>query len=162
MVQFRRNAWGEWDAAYGCARKTVVVAEGETAEVDLGAMETYDPGAGVIAGRVYEQMGHPAAGVAIVTLNYETGEFGAAIAETDGDGYWEVEIPPEGLGGDPWIHDQTWGSLPVLGFPYSDVVLGARAYAGWQEVYKPEVWRKGDRGHANFQYLQGGIWVEGN
>lgn len=162
VVQFRRNAWGEWDSAYGCARQSAVVVEGRTTEVDLGTMEFHDPGGGMIAGRVYERMGRPAAGVAIVTLNYETGEFGEAIAETDGSGYWEAEVPQGGLDGDPWICDETWGSVPVLGYPYSDVVLGARAYAGWQEVYKPEAWRKGDRGHANFQYLPDGIWVEDN
>ncbi|NPV46497.1 MAG: hypothetical protein HPY69_06050 [Armatimonadetes bacterium] len=160
VVQFRRDAWGEWDSRYGCARKSVVVREGETATVDMGAMRFYDPEAGVIAGRVYERMGRPAVGVSILPLNYETGEFGEPIAETDESGYWEVEIPQDGLSGDPWVHDAVWGSVPVLGYPYSDVVLGARAYAGWQEIYKPELWRKGDRGHANFQYLQDGIWVE--
>lgn len=160
VVQFRRNAWGEWDSAYGCARKSVVVREGQTVEVEMGALRYYAPEAGVIAGRVYERMGRPAAGLAIVPLNYETGEFGEPIAETDENGYWEVEIPQGGLGGDPWVHDEVWGSVPVLGYPYADVVLGAKAYAGWQEIYKPELWRKGDRGHANFQYLQEGIWVE--
>jgi hypothetical protein len=162
VVQFRRNAWGEWDSTLGCARVSVTVAEGATATVDLGSMTAYDPGASVIAGRVYTHMGHPASGIPIVTLNYETGEIGEAIATTDAGGYWEAGIPPEGLAGDPWVHSETWGSLPVLGFPYSDVVLGARAYAAYQEEFKPEAWRKGDRGHSNFQFIQDGIWVKDN
>lgn len=162
LVQMRRNAWGQWESSSGCARQTVVVPGGGTVGVNLGLMANYDPGANTISGRVYERPGVPAAGIAIVTISYENGQLGDPIATTDGGGYWEVEIPPEGLGGDPWIHDAQWGTVPLLGYPYSDVVLGARAYAACQEEYKPEVWRKGDRGHSNFQYLPGGIWVQDN
>ena len=162
VVQFQLNSWGEWDSSYGCARQLVEVAAGETAEVDMGNLESYDPGGNVICGRVYERMGAPAVGVAIVPLNYESGEFGQAIATTDSGGYWEAEIPPEGLGGDPWIHNENWGTVPCLGFPYSEVVLGARAYAAWEELYKPEAWRKGDRGHANFQFVPETLWVKDN
>jgi hypothetical protein len=160
VVQFKLNGWGEWESEWGCARQIVGVQEGGTATVGMGVMDFYDQGGNLIAGRVYERMGVPAAGIAIVPIDYESGVVGEAIATTDGGGYWEAEIPAEGFGGDPWVHDPQWGSVPVLGFPYSDVVLGARAYAGFAEMYKPEAWRKGDRGHANFQYVQDEIVVE--
>lgn len=160
LVQYRLDGSGGWDSTWGCARQVVMVKEGKTASVTMGLMEAFDPAAGVIAGRVYERMGVPAAGVQIIAVNFETEELGAVIATTDEDGLWSVQTPEEGLGGDPWIMDERWGSVPVVGFPYSDTVLGARAYSGWQEMYKPEAWRKGDRGHANFQYVPKAVWVE--
>ncbi|MEN6304626.1 MAG: hypothetical protein ABFD96_17985 [Armatimonadia bacterium] len=162
VVQFKRGAWGDWDPEWGCARQTVTVVEGETVSVSMGLMEYYDPGAGLIAGRVYERMGVPASGVAIVAVNFETGEIGETLATTDEGGYWEVEIPEEGLGGDLWICDGKWGSVPLLGFPYSDVVLGARAYSAWAAMYQPEAWRKGPRGHANFPYVPEAMWLVDN
>lgn len=159
VVQFKLNGWGDWDSSWGCGRATVEVTEGATATVDLGMMDYYDPGGNVVCGRVYERMGVPAVGVAIVPINFESMVVGDPIATTGGDGYWEAEIPEEGLGGDPWVHG-AWGSVPLLGYPYSDVVLGARAYAGFAEMYKPEAWRKGSRGHCNFQYVQDEVWVE--
>lgn len=158
VVQFVYDEYG-WDSDWGCARQTVQVVEGGSVSVDMGLMEYHDPGLEVLAGRVYERMGVPAAGIAIVPINFETGEVLEPIAITDAGGYWEAEMPPGGLGGDPWIHDDYWGSMPVLGYPYSDVVLGARAYAGWLQRDTPEAWRKGSRGHSNFPYVQDGVHV---
>ena len=158
VVQYRLNDWG-WDAGWGCARQVVAVKEGETATVTMGSMGAMAEGK--IGGRVYTRPGVPAGGIDIVPINFDTLEIGSeAIATTDGSGYWEVEIPEEGFGGDPWIVNSYWGTVPVLGSPYSDVVLGARAYAAYDETWKPEAWRKGDHGHSNFQYMQDALWVE--
>ncbi|MBU0611383.1 MAG: hypothetical protein KKI08_26120 [Armatimonadetes bacterium] len=159
VVQFKLDVYG-WDSSWGGPRQIVTVTEGATASVDMGALEWFDPTNDKIAGRVYERPGVPAVGMPIHLINYETGEVLEPVTSTDGGGYWEVTIPEEGLGGDPWIYDGKWGCMPLLGFPYSDVVLGARAYAGFAEMYKPEAWRKGERGHANFQYVQDALWVE--
>ena len=160
IVQFKRNAWGEWNCAWGCPRELVELKCGETASVTMGEMEYYAPWENTVAGRVYERMGVPAGGIDIVAIDWETAEVVGTIATTDGDGYWEVEMPEEGFGGDPWIHDSKWGTVPILGFPYSDVVLGARAYSSFSELFKPEAWRKKDRGHKNFQYVQDAMIVQ--
>jgi len=160
IVQFKRNAWGEWDDSWGCGRELVELKLGETKAVTMAEMEYYDPWEDVVAGRVYERMGVPAGGIDIVAIDWETAEIVGTIATTDGDGYWEAELPPEGFGGDPWIHDDNWGSVPIIGFPYSDVVLGARAYSCFSELFKPEAWRTQDRGHKNFQYVQDAIIVQ--
>jgi len=158
IVAYRLTAWDTWDQSYGCARVTADVRRGETTSVTLPAMAHYtDPD--VICGRVYERAGVPAVGIAIVVIDTEECEVVGTIATTDGDGYWEAEIPPEGLGGQPAIHDGRWGSVPVLGVPYSDVVLGARAYAAADEQYKPEAWRRPLRGHKNFQYCPGSVVI---
>ncbi len=159
IVAFRLTAWGTWDQSWGCPRKIAEVRRGETTSVTLEPMEHYtDPD--TIRGRVYERMGVPASGVEIVVIDTWECEVIGTIATTDGDGYWEAEIPPQGLGGQPAIHDPKWGSLPVLGYPYSDVVLGARAYASWAEVYKPEAWRRPLRGFKNFQYCPGSVVIK--
>lgn len=160
IVQFKRNAWGEWDDQWGCPRELVALACGEAKAVTMGAMEYHDPWENVVAGRVYERMGVPASGIDIVAIDWETAEIVCTIATTGSDGYWEAEIPEEGFGGDPWIHDGKWGSVPILGFPYSDVVLGARAYSSFSELFKPEAWRKKERGHKNFQYVQNAVVVQ--
>ena len=46
--------------------------------------------------------------------------------------------------------------------PYSDVVLGARAYSWWTQDLKPEAWRREEMGHANFQYVPQAVGVEDN
>ena len=158
VVQYRLSGWGEWDSGWGCARQVAAVEEGATATVSMGMMETLPPGK--IGGRVYERPGVPAAGLDILPINFESQQIGEAIATTDGGGYWEATVLEEGFGGDPWIMDAKWGAVPLLGYPYSDVVLGARAYAAWQEMWKPEAWRKGDHGHSNFQYVQDALWAE--
>ncbi|MFP3904941.1 MAG: hypothetical protein ACLFWB_11920 [Armatimonadota bacterium] len=160
VVQFRRLSWGEWDDTYGCPRVNAEVSGGETTVVSMPAMEHYDEGGDTVAGRVYHRMGVPAGGIDIVAIDWETCEVVGVVATTGGDGYWEAQIPPEGFGGDLWIHDTTRGSVPVEGFPYSDIVLGARAYSAFVEMYKPEAWRSSDRGHKNFQYVPDGIIVE--
>ena len=160
IVQFKRNAWGEWDDQWGCPRELVELECGETKAVTMGEMEYYDLWEDTVAGRVHERMGVPAAGIDIVAIDWETAEVVCTIATTDSDGYWEAELPEEGFGGDPWIHDGKWGSVPILGFPYSDVVLGARAYSSFSELFKPEAWRKKDRGHKNFQYVQNAVVVQ--
>ncbi len=158
IVAFRLTAWDTWDQSYGCARVIADVRRGETTSVTLPTMEHYaDPD--VICGRVWERPGVPAAGMEIVVIDTEECEIVGTLATTDDEGYWEAEIPPEGLGGQPAIHDARWGSLPVLGVPYSDVVLGARAYAAAYEQYKPEAWRRPLRGHKNFQYCPGSVVV---
>lgn len=162
VVQYKLGPSGEWDADWGCARQTVTVVEGATVTVDMGLMEHYDSGTGLICGRIYERMGVPASGVDIVPVNFETGLVGDPVTSTDAGGYWEIQIPEEGLGGDPWIMDGKWGSVPLLGLPYSDVVLGARAYSAWQLIYQPEAWRKGPRGHANFTYVPDAMWLVDN
>ncbi len=162
IVQFKLTSAGEWDSCWGCPRAIATVNEGETAYIEMGAMEWHDPAGSLIAGRVYERMGLPAAGIAIVPIDFETGHILAPIAYTDENGYWEAEIPAQGLGGDPWIYDERWGCLPIIGFPYSDIVLGARAYAAFVEMFKPEAWRKGERGHANFQFVPDSIFIQNN
>lgn len=158
IVAYRLTPWGTWDQSYGCARAIAEVKRGETASVSLGALEEYtDPD--VLCGRVYERMGVPAAGIAIVVIDVEDPRVVGTIATTDEDGWWEAEIPPQGLGGMPAIHDPTWGSVPVLGVPYSDVVLGARVCSATHENYKPEAWRRPLRGHKNFQYCPGSVVV---
>ena len=69
-------------------------------------------------------------------------------------------MPEDGFGGELLIHDATWGSLPVLGTPYSEVCLGARAYSSWLDEFRSEAWRKGSLGHANFGFVPDSIWVE--
>ena len=158
IVAYRLTAWDTWDQSYGCARVIADVRRGGTTSVTLPTMEHYtDPD--VICGRVYERPGVPAAGMDIVVIDTEECEVVGTLATTDADGYWDAEIPPEGLGGQPAIHHATWGSLPVLGVPYSDVVLGARAYAAAYEQYKPEAWRRPLRGHKNFQYCPGSVVI---
>ncbi len=158
IVAYKLTAWGTWDQSWGCPRAIAEVRRGETTSVTLAPMEQYtDPD--VICGRVYERPGVPAAGIDIVVIDTENYEGLDPIATTDDEGYWEAQIPPEGLGGQPAVHDAQWGSLPVLGVPYSDVVLGARAYAAAYEEYKPEAWRRPLRGHKNFQYCPGSVVV---
>ncbi len=160
IVQFKRMAWGAWDANWGCPRAITEVRMGETSSIALSPMEDYGGVGNQACGRVYERIGVPAAGIDVVIIDTESAELVGVAATTDGSGFWSVEIPPEGLGGDLFIHDQDWGSMPVLGLPYSDVVLGARACADWQEMFKPEAWRKGMLGHNNFQYVPGAMRVE--
>ncbi len=158
IVAFRLTAWGTWDQSYGCPRVIADVRRGQTTSVTLPPMEHYtEPD--FICGRVYERMGVPAAGIDIVVIDTENYEIIGTIATTNGDGYWEADVPPQGLGGQPAIHDAEWGSMPVLGMPYSDVVLGARVYAAAYEQYKPEAWRRPLRGHKNFQYCPGSVVV---
>jgi len=160
IVQFKRKPWGEWDATWGCPREIAQVKPGETTPVTMAAMEYYDVADGIVAGRVYQRMGIPAGGIDIIAIDWETCEIAGTVTTTDGDGYWEAEIPEEGFGGDLWIHDASSGSVPIKGFPYSDVVLCARAYSGFSEMWKPEAWRKKDRGHKNFQYVPEAIRVQ--
>jgi hypothetical protein len=158
VVAYKLTSWGTWDQSYGCARRAAGAVRGATTSVSVGPMEEYtDPD--MICGRVYERPGVPAAGIAIVLIDTIACEIVGTLTTTDGDGYWEAEIPPEGLGGEPAIHDGQWGSVPVLGTPYSDVVLGARVYAAVDEAYKPEAWRKELRGHKNFQYVPESVVV---
>ena len=160
IVQFRRTGGGLWDATYGCPRRLVTIAPGQAAQITMPALEQYSPGADLVAGRVYLRMGLPAAGVDIVAINWERCEVAGTVATTDAEGYWEAQFPPAGFGGDLWIHDPVHGSMPVIGFPYSDVVLGARAYASHLEQWKPEAWRREDRGHKNFQYIPEAIVIQ--
>ena len=160
IVQFRRTGGGLWDDRYGCPRRLVTIAPGQAAQITMPALEQYSPGADLVAGRVYLRMGLPAAGVDIVAINWERCEVVGTVATTDAEGYWEAQFPPAGFGGDLWIHDPVHGSMPVIGFPYSDVVLGARAYASHLEQWKPEAWRREDRGHKNFQYIPGAIVIQ--
>ena len=162
VVQFQRVGTGEWDPRYGGQRARVDVREDHTAEADLGALEQYPDDGGVAAGRVYISPGVPAAGAAIVVIDPESGEDRGTVATTNGAGFWSVAIPEEGLGGNLYVRDATWGTVPVYGLPYSDVVLGARAYCGWQQEFKTEAWRRGTWGHANFQWVPEAIWVVDN
>ena len=160
IVQFKRNAWGEWNASWGCPRELAQVKSGETTAVTMAEMEYYDVADYIVAGRVYQRMGIPAGGVDIIAINWENCEIAGTVTTTDGDGYWEVEMPEGGFGGDLWIHDASSGSMPIRGWPYSDVVLGARAYSCFSELFKPEAWRKKDRGHKNFQYFPDAVRVQ--
>ncbi len=151
IVAFKLTPWGAWDQTWGCPRALAQVTRGATTQITMSAMEHYTD-LDVICGRVYERPGVPAVGVSIVAIDMETLEVAGTLATTDGGGFWTVTIPPEGLGGEPCIHDVNWGSVPVLGMPYSDIVLGARAYSAHYENYKPEAWRCRERGHKNFQF----------
>lgn len=160
VVQFRRTVWGAWDSSWGCPRVSVMVAGGATTTLLLPAMEQYRPEAGQFAGRVYERPGVPCAGIAVKIINMETAEVVGTAAVTDGDGFWSATIPEGGFGGDLWIHDARWGSVPVLGYPYSDIVLGARLYSAWLDEFRPEAWRKGSFGHRNHPFVTGALWVQ--
>jgi hypothetical protein len=162
LVQFKRVPTGEWDPRYGGQRARVRVHEGQTAQVDLGALEQYPDDGSVACGRVFLSPGVPAPGVEIIIISQESGEIIGTAATTGNDGFWSVDIPPEGLGGNLFIMDPAWGSMPIYGLPYSDVVLGARAYCGWMQEFKTEAWRRGTWGHSNFQYLLEAIWVVDN
>ncbi len=151
IVAFKLLPWGAWDPTWSCPREIVQVSRGATASITLQPMEHYTD-EDVICGRVYERFGVPAGGIDIVTVDMETAEIIEVIATTDGAGFWSADVPPGGFGGEPCIHDAAWGSMPVLGMPYSDIVLGARAYSAHYETYKPEAWRCPERGHANFQF----------
>ncbi len=161
IVQFKRTG-SDWDACWGCPRVTAEVTAGETTAVQMPPLEYYSSAGDIACGRVYLRPGVPAAGIDITIVDTEFGEIVGVAATTNESGYWSVEIPPEGLGGDLYILDEQWGSLPIVGFPYSDVVLGARAYAGWMEDFKPECWRTGSYGHHNFQYIDKQIHIEDN
>jgi len=158
IVAFKLTSWGAWDQEWGCPRAIAQTVRGETTRVTLPPLEHYTTPE-VLCGRVYERPGVPAQGIGISVLDMEAFEIIAVVTHTDADGWWTVTIPPEGLGGELLIHDPTWGSVPVLGIPYSDIVLGARAYASNYEIYKPEAWRRPERGHANFQYCPGSVEV---
>ena len=162
LAQFRRAGTGEWDPRSGAPRVLLRVHENQTAEVDLGALEQYPEDGSVACGRVYWSVGAPAVGVSIVIINPESGEIVGTAAVTDGLGFWSVSIPEEGLGGNLYVMDPNWGSMPVYGLPYSDVVLGARAYSAWMDEFASEAWRKGSLGHKNFQYVPGAAWVVDN
>jgi hypothetical protein len=161
VVQFGRTAWGTWDSTRGCARATVSLTGGATVQLTLAAMEQYPPELGQVAGRVYVRPGVPCAGLAVKIINAESEQVVGTAAVTDEAGYWSAAIPENGFGGDLWIHDREWGSLPVLGYPYSDVVLGARLYSAWVDEFRPEAWRKGTLGHRNHPFVPGSVWVEG-
>ncbi len=161
IVQYRRTG-GDWDPSWGCPRVIATVAAGQTTEVTMALLEYYSPQDNLVCGRVYERMGVPAAGIDIVVVDTETAEIVGVAATTNGEGFWSVEVPPEGLGGNLYILDPEWGSIPVVGSPYSDIVLGARAYAAWIEEFKPEAWRTGSYGHHNFQYVEAAVWVQDN
>lgn len=160
IVQFMRTGWGSWDSRWGCPRVVARLAGGEVTRVVMPDLEHYPLEALLVAGRVYERPGVPAEGIAIRVIDTETYEVVGTAAVTDETGYWSAEIPENGFGGDLFVHDEVWGSFPVLGSPYSDIVLGARAYSAWFDEFRPEAWRKGDYGHSNFPYVPGGLWVE--
>jgi hypothetical protein len=160
VVQFRRTPWGTWDSTWGCPRAVVSVIGGTTVRLTLPPMEPYPPEGGLVAGRVYERPGVPCAGIAVQIINTETGEIVGTAAVTDENGFWSATIPENGFGGDLWIHDARWGSVPVVGYPYSDIVLGARLYSAWLDEFRPEAWRKGTFGHRNYPYVEGVLWVE--
>jgi hypothetical protein len=162
VVAYRRAGSGEWDPTAGGARYRVAVHEGSTAELGLAALETYPEEGSVLAGRVFRQPGVALGGVAVVAISRESGELVGTVATSDGGGFWSVEMPEDGLGGDLFVHDSTWGSVPVVGMPYSDIVLGARAYSGWMEEFAPEAWRTGSLGHKNFAYVPDAVWVVDN
>lgn len=161
IVQYRRSG-SSWDPSWGCPRVIAAVNTEENNDVTMPPLEYYSPSGDVICGRVYQRMGVPAPEIDIIIVDTESAEIVGVAATTDAEGFWSVQVPPEGLGGDLYILDTTWGSLPVLGTPYSDVVLGARAYAAWMEQFKPEAWRAGSYGHKNFQYMHGTVWVQDN
>lgn len=150
VVQFRRTGGGDWDSTFGCPRVSVEVDEGAQAVVQMAPLEQYLPEDNMLAGRVYESPGVAAANVDVVALDLEEGEIAGVLARTDANGFWSVYVPPEGLGGQPIVHDPEWGTVPILGGPYSDIVLGARAYSGWTSETRAEPWRKGGYGHKNY------------
>lgn len=161
IVQYQRSG-GDWDPYWGCPRVIAEVQGGQTTGVTMPPLEDYGPTSDVVCGRVYQRMGVPAPGIDLVVVDTEVGEIVGVVATTDEEGFWSAEVPPEGLGGQLYILDPTWGSVRVLGNPYSDVVLGARAYTASIEEFKPEAWRTGVYGHNNFQYVDAAVWVEDN
>jgi hypothetical protein len=160
LVQFQQDG-GYWDPGCGGQRARVAVREGQTASVDLGALVSY-PTSGRACGRVFLSPGVPAVGAQITLINVNNAEIVGTAATTDASGWWTVNIPWTGLGGDPFIMDPLWGSVPVIGIPYSDIVLGARAYCAWMQDFRTAAWRTGTWGHSNFQWVPEAIWVVDN
>jgi hypothetical protein len=160
LVQYKRAPTGEWDPRYGCPRVRTEVREGELTHVSLPPLEQYPEDGSVRCGRVYQAPAVPAADVGVYVISPETGEVLAEAARTDENGFWSVQVPEQGLGGNLYVLDETWGSVPILGAPYSDVVLGARVYSWWTEDLLPEAWRTGTLGHKNFSYVPDSVWVE--
>ncbi len=158
IVAFKMTGGNTWDQTWGCPRVLAEVKRGQTTSVTLPPMEHYTEPE-FLCGRVYRRFGVPASGIDIVAIDRESCEVTGVIATTDGDGYWSATVPPEGLEGEPFVHDPYWGSVPILGVPYSDVVLGARAYSAHHEMYRPEAWRRPSRGHSNFGFCPGSVVV---
>jgi hypothetical protein len=159
IVQFRLTGWGAWDASYGCPRASAEVREGETSEVTLVALEDYSGQGDLVCGRVYERIGRPAAGVSVVAVDVENARIAGTVATTDEYGYWSATVPEAGLGGELWVLDERWGCVPIIGAPYSDVVLGARAYSSWSDSFRHRPWRTGSWGHDNFGLLPDAVEV---
>jgi hypothetical protein len=162
LVQLKRAYGEQWDPSYGGQRARVPVHEGQTTNVDLGTLEQYPGDGSVACGRVFTSPGVPAAGVQITIISMDSARIIGIAATTNGSGFWSVAIGDQGLGGNLFITDPTWGTMPVVGLPYSDVVLGARAYSGWMDEFKPESWRTGTFGHKNFPYVEEAVWVVDN
>ena len=126
VVQFRLTPWGSWDSGYGCPRQTFDATNTCYLQGFMPPLEDYSAVTDKLCGRVYRDMAHPAGGIDIVAIDFEATRLISTVAKTDANGWWEVSLPATGLGGDLWVHDPTWGTVPVLGAPYSDIVLGAR------------------------------------
>lgn len=131
IVQFKRNSWGEWDSSWGAARSVVRLFPGREEMLTLPEGREYDPAEDLVAGRVYLTQDEPAIGLAIRVVNFEKPQINAVPAAlTDETGYWEARVGESGFGGDLWVNDLTYGTIPLLGYPYSDVVLGTELWGG--------------------------------
>ncbi len=159
VAQFRLDAWGAWDSNYGCPRAEVEVEEGKAVSLTMAPIEDYSGREDLVCGRVYQRPGVPAGGIRIVAVDFDSYSIVGTVATTGGDGYWSATATAQGLGGDLWILDSTWGCVPIIGTPYSDVVLGARVFASWQDEFRPRAWRKGQWGHDNFNFVEGSVTV---
>jgi hypothetical protein len=117
----------------------------------------------VLCGNIYVSPGVAGGGAEIVLIDLNTGQqVGGPAASSDGGGFWKILVPGDGLGGTPYLLDPVWGSLPIVGVPYSDIVLGARVYSGWMEDFRPAAWRTGTWGHANFPWVPEAVWIVDN
>jgi hypothetical protein len=160
VVQYMQAPTGGWDPSWGGTRVKVAVTEGQTAGAALGALTQYPTDGS--CGRIWISPGVAAEGAVLQIINVNNAKIVGTATSTDGNGWWSVPIGAEGLGGDLYLLDPTWGSLPVVGLPYADIVLGARAYCGWMQDFRTAAWRTGTWGHANFQWLPETIWVVDN
>ena len=161
VAQYMQVPTGGWDPSYGGLRAKVAVMEGKTASADLGVLTQYPTDGSVACGRIWISPGVPA-GAELVIINVNNAQIVGTAGATDGGGFWTVPIGEDGLGGNLYLMDAAWGSMPVVGLPYADIVLGARAYCGWMQDFRTAAWRTGTWGHANFQWVPETIWVVDN
>ena len=151
-VCYRRDN-GDWDPEWLPLRQSAVLTEDNpTATITFPSLAFYNSAGDVMAGYVYEYMAEPAAEIDIWVYECEFATWVGIVATTDENGFWTVTIPEEGLGGELCVRDSVWGTVPILGFPCSDVVLGGHAYDSYLPEFRMEQWWCGSQGHPHLPF----------